>query len=70
MIKIRGIGIGKENLEGSFDRFERGKLPQAPGRPGLRLHISRQIVEAHDGSIRAESELGKGSTFTVELPKA
>ena len=39
-----------------------------PSGLGLGLYISRDIVQAHGGTIRVESALGKGSTFTVELP--
>jgi signal transduction histidine kinase len=65
----RGVGIPPEALPHLFDRFYRapGAAGQASGL-GLGLYISRRIVEAHGGRIEVESELGRGSTFTVVLP--
>jgi PAS domain S-box-containing protein len=69
-VKVRdeGIGIGEEELPRIFDRFER--LNAGSGREGLGLGlwIAKIIVEAHGGAILAESEVGKGSVFTVTLP--
>jgi signal transduction histidine kinase len=68
-IKDTGTGIPKEYLSRIFDRFT--QVPGATrGGAGLGLSISRSIVKAHGGDITAESELGKGSTFTFTLPKA
>lgn len=61
-----GQGIETDNLEKIFERFERASTTR--GGLGLGLYITRQIVELHDGSIRAESVPGKGATFIVELP--
>jgi signal transduction histidine kinase len=63
-----GIGISPDDLARVFGRFERAVSDRNYGGLGLGLWISRQIVEAHRGRIRVESELGAGSTFTVELP--
>jgi signal transduction histidine kinase len=65
-----GLGIDKEDLPFIFDDFYRGKAQGKGGElgSGLGLAISRRIVQAHNGSIRVESERGKGSTFTVALP--
>jgi PAS domain S-box-containing protein len=65
----RGVGIPPEAIPHLFDRFYRveGTQLRAPG-IGLGLYISRRIVEAHGGLITVESELDKGSTFTVTLP--
>lgn len=61
-----GIGIRTEDLDAVFDPFFTTK---EPGRgTGLGLSVSRAIVEGAGGEIRAESEKGKGSTFTVILP--
>jgi signal transduction histidine kinase len=63
-----GPGIPPEKLEHVFERFY-----QASGRRGglgLGLAIVREIVEAHDGTVRVESEFGKGSRFIILLPKA
>ena len=64
----RGIGIAPENLDRVFGRFERAVSASNISGLGLGLYISRNIIEAHGGRIWVESELGKGSTFFVELP--
>lgn len=61
-----GCGIEEKNLERIFDRFERES--NNPGGLGLGLYITRQIIEQHQGTIRAVSQLGKGTSFIVELP--
>ncbi|AZZ36644.1 hypothetical protein CIK05_07520 [Bdellovibrio sp. qaytius] len=63
-----GIGISKENQSRIFERFERAVSLQSFGGLGLGLYIVKELVEVHGGKITVESELGKGSTFTVELP--
>jgi signal transduction histidine kinase len=64
-----GIGIPLEFQRHLFERFERSKTAETFQGLGLGLWISNQIVSAHQGKIYVESELGNGSTFTVELPK-
>jgi signal transduction histidine kinase len=64
-----GIGIGPESISRIFDRFERAVSARHFGGLGMGLYITRQIVEAHGGAIFVTSELGVGSTFTVELPQ-
>ena len=68
-IRDTGIGISPEDLPHVFNGFFRGKAGQsmASGH-GIGLAVSRQIVEAHNGAIAVESELGKGTTFVVSLP--
>lgn len=69
-VRDRGIGIDAANRERIFDRFERATVPQHVGGFGLGLWITKQIVDAHGGTIRVESAPGAGSTFVVELPLA
>ena len=64
-----GPGIAQEDLARIFDRFWRGPQPRAQG-SGLGLTIARELVRAHGGRIWAESEAGKGSTFTFTLPRS
>jgi PAS domain S-box-containing protein len=66
-IKDRGIGIAQENLELVFDRFERAVDANEISGLGLGLYICKQIIAGHGGKIWVESELGKGSTFFIEL---
>jgi PAS domain S-box-containing protein len=65
-----GIGIPEEKLARIFERFERAIDSSAISGLGLGLYIAREIVRAHHGTIRVESVLDRGSTFTVELEKA
>jgi signal transduction histidine kinase len=67
-VEDRGRGIAADALGQVFERFGSSKAARRHGGMGLGLYISRQIVEAHGGTIRVTSEVGKGSTFTVELP--
>ncbi len=62
-----GYGIAPEDQATVFERFRQGKNKRSGS--GLGLHLSRRIVEAHSGSITLKSEPGRGSIFTVTLPK-
>ncbi len=68
-VRDQGIGIAAEQLPRIFDRFERAVSARTYGGIGLGLYITRQIVEAHGGSIDVASATGEGTTFTVVLPR-
>ena len=65
-----GIGIGKKDCERIFDKFFRGPLPDGRKIPGsgIGLTLVKEIIEAHAGTIAVESEIGRGSTFTLSFP--
>ena len=65
----QGIGIAPADQHRVFERFERATRGHLRRSLGLGLYIVRAIVEAHGGTIRLHSEVGVGSTFTVELPR-
>ncbi len=67
MIRDNGAGIAADQLPTIFDRFAKGRDSNGSG---LGLTISRSLVEAHAGTIEADSTPGQGTTMTVRLPKA
>lgn len=66
----QGIGIAEEDLERIFNRFERINSATNVSGLGLGLYICKQIVDRHQGKIWAESKLGQGTTFVLEVPLA
>jgi signal transduction histidine kinase len=67
-VRDQGIGIPAADADRIFECFERAVSARHYGGLGLGLYITRQVVEAHGGSIGVSSEPGQGSTFVVELP--
>ncbi len=66
LCKDTGIGIACEDLRRIFEPWFTTK---APGRgTGLGLHVVREFVEVHGGSVTAESDSGQGATFALRLP--
>jgi signal transduction histidine kinase len=65
-----GIGIAEDDLERIFREWQQveGAQPERPAGSGLGLPIVLRLIEALGGELRVESERGRGSTFTVELP--
>ena len=69
IIEVRdtGYGIAPEDQATIFERFRQGKNKRSGS--GLGLHLSQRLLEAHGGTITLKSEPGRGSVFTVTLPK-
>jgi signal transduction histidine kinase len=69
-VRDSGVGIAKKDQERIFEAFQQAESgpDRAQEGTGLGLGLARRFVELHGGTITVESELGKGSTFTVRLP--
>ena len=70
-IADQGVGISPEDMIPLFDKYFRGRLPYGRTVPGigLGLPVSRELVEAHNGRIWAESKIGEGTTLHFSLPR-
>ncbi len=69
IVKDHGVGIGSAEKEKIFELFERGVMKESDIKGlGVGLFISNQIVKSHKGTIKVDSKINHGSTFTVEIP--
>ena len=70
-VQDTGMGIAPEDISRVFSRFWRSDASRERARGGLGvgLAITKEIVDQHNGTISVESELGKGTTFTIRLPQ-
>lgn len=69
MIMDNGVGIPKELLGRIFERFYKGENSVNPTSIGIGLYLGKYIIECQNGSIRVESEVNKGSKFTITFLK-
>jgi signal transduction histidine kinase len=69
-VSDRGVGIAKEDQARLFTRFGRieNRSTMHTSGIGLGLWLSREIARMHDGDLKVDSEVGQGSTFTLEIP--
>ena len=66
-VKDNGCGIHPEDLHHIFKRFYRSRFSQDTQGIGLGLPLAKAIIEAHNGTITVDSELGMGTTFTISF---
>jgi signal transduction histidine kinase len=63
-VEDKGKGMSPSELEHIFDPF----FSRKKGGMGIGLYLVKKIIEAHEGKIRCESRLGKGTTFFIQMP--
>jgi signal transduction histidine kinase len=69
-VRDSGVGVPAEEIDQLFTRFYRARTAQGISGTGIGLHLVRELVTLHGGTVSVASTLGKGSTFTVRLPIA
>ncbi|MFA7563615.1 MAG: ATP-binding protein, partial [Methanoculleus sp.] len=71
MVRDNGIGIPRGDIESIFEPFYTGGSSQEHngGKAGLGLPVANKYVQLHGGDITVTSEVGKGSTFTIRIPR-
>jgi signal transduction histidine kinase len=67
-VRDTGVGVPPDELPRIWDRLYRGDKSRSERGLGLGLSLVRAVVEAHRGTVEAQSEPGRGSAFTVRLP--
>jgi len=67
-IRDQGVGIDADDLPKMFQRYFRARSSTGIAGTGIGLHLVKQIMEAHSGTIAVESKKGEGTTFTVTMP--
>jgi two-component system phosphate regulon sensor histidine kinase PhoR len=67
-VRDSGAGIASSDLPRIFERFYKADQSRAGGGTGLGLALVKHAVEAHGGSVHVESEVGRGSCFTLRIP--
>ena len=69
-VKDNGSGISQKKIDVIFNRFEQGQNRKFTNisSSGIGLTLVKYLVELHNGEIRLESEVGKGSRFIISLP--
>jgi len=76
LVEIRvtdtGIGIAQENLQSIFDRFTQidSSSSRMQGGTGLGLSITKDLIELHGGTVKVQSQLGKGTSFIFTIRQA
>jgi signal transduction histidine kinase len=68
LVQDAGVGISEEDLPHIFEGFYRGKSDPSIAGHGIGLAVSHHLVDAHNGSISVESEVGKGTSFMISFP--
>ena len=67
-VKDEGVGIAKADQENIFNRFYNNRNHTGSQSNGIGLSLTKELVNMHHGTIEVESEIEKGSTFTIEIP--